>query len=456
MGILFTTRMHDLTTLWDTSLVEIELAVSKANFSTWFNGTYIIKIEEGVVHLGVPSTFIKDWLYKKFHNVILRTLRTLNEHVRGLEYIIVKDGEKKRIEEKKKAQPSSTISMPLQDHYINKDDNLNPRYVFDTFVVGPYNELAHAASKAVVKNPGGVYNPLFIYGDTGRGKTHLIQAIGNHIKAAHPNKKVFYLTSERFGSEYFSALQNNKAQAFKEKYRKYDVIIMDDVQFFASKEKFQEELFHLFNTFHESNRQLVFSSDKHVNFIPGLEDRLRSRFSSGMIIDIPAPDHESRIAIVKAKAGFNNLNLSDEVLSFLASTIEGNIREIEGVINTILCQTQLKERDLSLLEVKNLVKNSAKPKKTVAIKDVIKLISDFYNVDEESVYDKSRKKEVVKPRQVIMYILREDFNVSFPSIGEKLGGRDHTTVIHSCEKIKEELLTNTILSEEITQIRAMI
>ena len=448
--------MNDLIKLWETALVNIELAVSKANFSTWFNDTYVIRIEEGVVYLGVPGVFAKDWLYKKFHDVTLRALRELNPSVRAIEYIILKEGEKKKVEEKKKAQPGPTLAIPLQDYYINKEDNLNPRYVFDTFVVGPFNELAHAASKTVVKSPGATYNPLFIYGNTGHGKTHLIQAIGNHIKQAFPNKKVFYLTSERFGSEYFNSLQTNKAQQFKEKYRKYDVIIMDDIQFFSSKEKFQEELFHLFNTFHESGRQLVFSSDKHPNFIPGLEDRLKSRFSAGMIIDIPSPDQESRTAILRAKAASNNLILSDDILNFLAVNIEGNIRELEGVINNIVCQTQLKNKDMTLAEIKTLVKNSAKPKKTVAIKDVIKLIADFYNVDEDSVLNKTRKKEVVKPRQVIMYILREDFNVSFPSIGEKLGGRDHTTVIHSCDKIKEELKTNPVLSDEISQIRAMI
>lgn len=448
--------MKDYIELWEKALVDIELAVSKANFSTWFNGTYIVKNEDGVIHLGVPNSFIQQWLYKKFHNTILKTLRQLNDQVRGLEYIIVKDAEKKKEEEKKKAQASPTISMPLSDFYVNREDNLNPRYIFDSFVVGPFNELAHAASKSVVKNPGSSYNPLFIYGNTGHGKTHLIQAIGNHIKKDFPQKKVFYLTSERFGSEYFSSLQNNTTQKFKDKYRKYDVIIMDDIQFFANKEKFQEELFHLFETFFQTNRQLVFSSDKHPNFIPGLEDRLKSRFNQGMIIDIPTPDHESRMAILKAKSLMNNVDLKSDILEYLAANIESNVRELEGVVNAIVCQTQLKNRPLSLLEVKNLIKNNTKQKKNVSTKDVIKLISDFYNVSEDSVLDKTRKKEVVKPRQVIMYILREDFNISFPSIGDKLGGRDHTTVIHSCEKIKEDLKSDSVLMEEISQIRAMM
>ncbi len=449
--------MNDHVKLWEGALVEIEQTVSEANFSTWFKGSFILKQEEGTIYLGVPNSFTRDWLHQKFHPIILRTLRKMDEQVRSLEYIITKDAEIRKNEEKKKAQPvAPTISMPLQDFYVNTDDNLNPRYIFENFVVGPFNELAHAASKTVVKSPGFAYNPLFIYGNSGHGKTHLIQAIGNHIKKEHSQKKVFYLTSEKFGSEYFNALQASKAQAFKEKYRKYDVIIMDDVQFFSGKDKFQEEFFHLFNTFHESNRQLVFSCDKHPNFIPGLEDRIKSRFNAGMIIELPAPDHESRVAILRAKSLSNNVLLEEPILEFLASNIESNVRELEGVINAVVCQTQLKNRQLSLLEIKNLVKNSTKPKKNISIKDVIKLVSEFYNISEESVYDKTRKKEVVKPRQVIMYILREDLNVSFPSIGEKMGGRDHTTVIHSCEKIKGDIKTNSALLEEITQIRAML
>lgn len=442
--------------MWEGALVEIESAVSQANFSTWFNGTHIIKQEEGVIFLGVPNPFTRDWLFKKFHSVILKTLRQMNEQVRGLEYIILKESDKKKVEERKKIQAIPTISMPLNDYYINKEDNLNPRFVFDNFVVGPFNELAHAASRTVVKSPGASYNPLFIYGNTGHGKTHLIQAIGNHIKKDFPQKKVFYLTSERFGTDYLSFLQNQKAQNFKEKYRSYDVIIMDDIQFFSGKEKFQEEFFHLFNSFHDSNRQLVFSSDKHPNFIPNLEDRLKSRFNAGMIIEIPTPDVESRVAILKTKGLASGIEITPDILEFLATNIETNVRELEGTINAIVCQTQLKERPLSLAEIKHLIKNNTKPKKNISIKDVIKIVSDFYNVEEESVYDKTRKKEVVKPRQVIMYILREDLNVSFPSIGDKLGGRDHTTVIHSCEKIKTDIKTNPILVEEISQIRAMM
>ena len=443
--------------MWQTALVEIETLVSQANFSTWFKETSILKEAEGIVYLGVPNSFTQEWMVKKFHNNILRILRQMNDSVRALEYVITKENEKSKANDaKKKVVAAPTMSMPLQDFYINKDDNLNPRYTFDNFVVGPYNELAHAASQAVIKNPGMVYNPLFVYGNTGRGKTHLIQAVGNQIKKLHPNKKVFYLTSERFGSEFFVAIQENKVQPFKDKYRKYDVMIMDDVQFFSHKEKFQEELFHFFNTFHDTGRQLVFSSDRHPNVIPGLESRLRGRFSVGMIVDIPEPDLESRMAIIRTKCGVHNITLAGDTVEYLSQSINDNIREIEGIVNIIACQTQLRNRELNINEIKDILKNSAKPKKTVSIKDIVKMVSDFYNIDEDSIYNKTRRKEVVKPRQIVMYMLREDFNISFPSIGEKLGGRDHTTVIHSFEKIKEDLKTSPVLLQEINQLRSML
>ena len=448
--------MNELQQIWERALLDIELSVSQATYSMWFKEVNVLRQEDGTVFLAVPNNFVQEWLYKKFHNTILRSFRQANTSIRSLEYIITKETEDKKLGEAKKSAPQPTIAMPLHEYYINKENNLNPRYTFDSFVVGSFNELANAAARSVVKIPGKSYNPLFIYGPTGVGKTHLMQAVGNHIKKDFPDKKVFYLTSERFVMEYIASVQSNKANQFKEKYRKYDVIIMDDIQFFSSTEKSQEEMFHLFNTFKDTDRQLVFSSDRHVNFIPGIQERLRNRFTSGMIVDISEPDRESRMAILKAKCLVNNLSLSDEIFQFLTDSINPNIRELEGAINTIVCQTQLKDRVLSIMEIKNLLKNSAKPKKNISVKDVVKTIADFYNISEEIIYNKTRKKEVVKPRQIIMYILREDLNISFPSIGEKLGGRDHTTVIHSCEKIKNELKTNPILLQELSQIRAMM
>jgi chromosomal replication initiator protein len=454
-----TLAIMDNKKLWESVLVDIELSVSKANFNTWFKNTYISKQDEGVIYVSVPNAFVKDWLYNKYHKSLVKSLRQLSENVRGLEYIVSKE-EPRREKEMAEAAPvlhsQSNVELPLNDFYVDKENNLNPRYTFDSFVVGPFNELAHAAAQSIVKNPGGVYNPLFIYGGTGHGKTHLIQAIGNHIKQAHPQKKIFYVTSERFAIDYMNSIPTGKANLFKEKYRKYDVLIMDDIQFFANKEKSQEELFHLFNTFHDNNKQLVFSSDKHPNYIPNLEERIKSRFAQGMIVDIPSPDQESRVAILQAKARMMNFTLSPDTLEHLATAIEGNVRELEGILNTLFCQYQLKGKELGLQEVRNLIRNSAKPKKAISIKDIIKVVADFYNIEENSIYEKTRRKEVVKPRQLAMYILRQDCNVSYPLIGQKLGGRDHTTVIHSCEKIKEELKTNTLLEQELNQIRAMI
>lgn len=446
--------MSESKKIWETALAEIELVVSKANFTMWFKDTSIMKIEDGTVHLSVPNIFTKEWLVTKFHSLILKTLRGISDHVRSLEFVVIRpDTKKKGVEKDVIKTPNE---LPLQDLYINKEDNLNPRYTFETFVVGPFNELAFAASQAVIKRPGITYNPLFFYGNTGHGKTHLIQAIGNYIKNSSPDKRVHYVTSEKFTVDYLNSLKENKVNYFKEKYRKYDVLIMDDIQFFSNTEKTQEELFHVFNTLYDNNKQIIFSSDKHPNFIPNLEDRLRSRFSAGMIIDIPQPDHESRMAILKTKSQILGFELSDEIIQFLASTITGNIRELEGVLNSVVCQSQLKNKELNINEVKNLIKNSAKPKKTISPKEVIKIIADFYNIEEQSIYEKTRRKEIIKPRQLIMYILREDFSISYPSIGQKLGGRDHTTVMHSCEKIKNEIKTNQALVQEINQIRSMV
>jgi len=444
------TENIDVKQLWDDALVNIQLSITPANFKTWFKDTYIVSIEDGTITLGVPSVFVRDWLYDKFQTMMLKVLRELSPHVRSIEYAVVQKSDKKH-----DSKPQTVnAALPLEEYYINKSDNLNPKYVFDTFVVGPFNALAHAAAKTVSEKPGISYNPLFIYGKTGHGKTHLTQAVGNALKRA--GKKVFYVTSERFAVDYFNSLQSGTANSFKDKYRQYDVLIMDDIQFLANKEKTQEELFHLFNALHDTNKQIVFSSDIHPALLSGLEERLQSRFAQGMIVDIPAPDLESRAAILKAKAAQNSITLSDEVVDHLAETIEGNIRELEGALNTIMCQSQLLGRTLSLDEVRQIIKNSTRPRKTLAVSDVVDKVARYFDVDPASIYEKTRRKEVVKPRQLIMYILREDFAVSYPAIGQKLGGRDHTTVIHSCEKIKNEVKGSPELEEEIAQLRLLL
>ncbi len=438
--------------LWEKVLVEVELGTSKAVFVTWFKDTFIHKIEEGVVYISVPNAFAQEWIQSKFHKIVLKHLRDANENIRGLDYVIAKDPKKQT---ERAFTPAQFGELPLKEFYINKEDNLNPKYTFESFVVGPFNDNAYAAAQAIVEHPGSSYNPLFIYGNTGHGKTHLIQSIGNHIKSKL-GKKVCYLTSEKFTLEYTNSILTKSVNSFKEKYRKYDVLILDDIQFISGKVGTQEELFHIFNTMLEENKQIVFSSDKHPNHISDIQDRFKSRLVAGMVVDIPAPDFESRIAIIRAKARLHNTPMSEETVQYIASVIEGNIREIEGVLNTILYQSQTKKRELTLNEIKNLTKDSIKPKKNVSVENVIKSIADFYHITPENIYEKTRKKEIVKPRQIAMYILREDFNISFPTIGQKLGGRDHTTVMHSCEKMKNDIKTDPTLAQEIQQIRGLL
>ena len=438
--------------LWKNCLLKIESDMSKANFSTWFKNTSITKEENGIVYIGVPNEFVRDWLINKYHKLITKTIAENYENMRAVEYIITK------IENSKQETIiNETIEkeLPLRDLYINPENNLNPRYHFNSFIVGTFNELAYAASQAIIESPGTKYNPFFIYGGTGLGKTHLIQAVGNSIKDKYPNKKVHYMTLEKFATDFINSLQSNKANSFKEKYRKYDLLIIDDIQFIGKMEKIQEELFHTFNTFYENNKQIIFSSDKHPNYIPELADRLKSRFAAGMIVDVTEPEYESRLAIIKVRLREFNIVLEEDVIEYVATSIQGNIRELEGSLNLIICQYRLKNKAPTLLEVKNLLKNSMKPKKNIAIKDVVKIVAEYYKLEEMSVYEKTRKKEIVKTRQVIMYLLREDFSVSYPLIGQKLGGKDHTTVMHSCVKIKEDLKNDPQLIQELEQIRIM-
>ncbi|HEX8993620.1 MAG TPA: chromosomal replication initiator protein DnaA [Candidatus Paceibacterota bacterium] len=437
--------------LWENALTDLELTIPKAAFNTWFRDTHIVRVEEGVVFVGVPSQFIRDWFATKYHKLILASLRRLSENVRSVEYIISKHP-KKVAEEVKPA--SSLGELPLES--VHSQTNLNPRYTFDSFIVGPFNELAHAAAQAVSKKPGIAYNPLFVYGEPGLGKTHLIQAIGNYTRMQAPERKTFYITSEKFYLEYVAAMQTGHIPAFKEKYRAYDLLVMDDIQFLSGKSATQEELFHLFNALFDKNRQLVFSSDQHPNLIQKLVERLKSRFNQGMVVSITPPDHESRVAIIRAKAAARGTTLPDDISDHVASTVNGNVRELEGAVNTLLLSLEMRNSPLTVSDAKELLRAAAAPQKSISIPEVVKMIAEFYNIQENDIYEKTRRKEVVRPRQVVMYILREDFKISFPTIGEKLGGRDHTTVIHSCEKIKTDTQTDGQLIQEIQQIRNML
>jgi chromosomal replication initiator protein len=440
--------------LWEHVMTQVELSISSANFNTWFRNSFIVKIDDGVVYVGVPSQFFKDWYLKKFHTLLLKIVRDVSYEFRNIDYMIVKDEHRKVPKESKHTR--GALELPLEEFYINKSDNLNPRYTFDTFVIGSFNNLAYAAAQAVLNRPGITYNPLFIYGDTGRGKTHLIQAIGNQFKKQYPGQKVFYLTSEKFVVDYTDSVQAGTANRFKDKYRHYDLLIMDDIQFLSKKGRSEEELFHLFNALHDTNKQIIFSSDRAPIAIPDIAERLKGRLASGMAVDISEPDPESRMAIVQKKAALHGVMLSNDVIEYIATTLSGSIRELEGMVNSIVCHAQVKGSAPDIAEVRQSLRSFTRPQKNISVKNVVDKVAEFYGIDEESIYEKTRRREVVRPRQIIMYLLREDFNISYPTIGTKLGGRDHTTVIHSCEKIKREVVVDSDLLKEIQSIRALL
>lgn len=452
--------------LWQSVLGEVELAISKANFITWFKHTSAYKNDHGVVTVCVPNTFTKEWLENKYHKLIMRALRTANPDVRSVEYTITTNAvaplshapeDTEHAHRKQSDDAVGEEQLEFQEFTIDKETNLNPRYVFDTFIVGAFNELAYAAAQSVVKNIASLYNPLFIYGGVGLGKTHLLQAIGNAVKKERPSLTVHYTTSEKFTNDLITAIQNNEPQRFKERYRRFDVLIIDDIQFIAGKARTQEEFFHTFNALYENNKQVIFSSDRSPKSIPDLEERLRSRFEAGLIADVSQPEYETRLAILQSKASAKGLTLSQEILEYVASSVEKNIRELEGALNLIAARMRVAEKQLSVEEVKHILEQlTQKPKKIITASKIIKEVCLFYDTPERHLFERSRRREIVKPRQIAMFLLREDFQGSFPYIGQKFGGRDHTTAIHAYEKIVRDVQKDQKLSDEIKMIRDAI
>jgi len=447
-------RIIDKEKLWQKVLTEVKPLVSKASFVTWFQNTNIKEAKENIVFLNVPNSFTKEWLQNKYGKFITSALRKNLPSIKVVEYVI---SNQPLVNTETSAR--RTVSIQTNDSQLEFNElqqskgSLNPRYTFENFVVGSFNELAHAAAVAVSENLGTLYNPLFVYGGVGLGKTHLLQAIGNKIKQTNPDLNVKYITSEKFGNEVVSSIQN-KSYQYKEKYKRCDLLIMDDVQFFAGKTKTREEFFHIFNTLHQNNKQVVFSSDRQPKSIPDLEERLRSRFEGGMIADITQPEYEDRIAVLKSKMQEKNLDLNADILDCIAVLIKDNIRELEGALNLLLVQKKLLKKELQLSEVKEMLnKNILYPRKKVNFEKVVETVAEFYETTKDHLFEKSRKKEHVVPRQIAMFLLRRDFNASYPYIGQKFGGRDHTTVIHSFEKISEEVKNNPQLKNEIQRIK---
>ena len=463
----------DKNQIWQAVLGEIELSLSRANFTTWFKNTFISELEEEKVTVCVPNTFTKTWLEKKYHDSIHKALENVtNQKIKNIFYKVeikkekdedkiqntsrIKTGSSKKDVDKKVSEETKS-----SNNITNGSSNrfgLNPKYTFENFVVGKGNELAHAAAQAVTSNLGKAYNPLFIYGGVGLGKTHLLQAVGNEI--AINTNKILYITSEKFTNHYVQAVHSGKAKEFKDYYRNVDLLLVDDVQFMAGKDGTQEEFFHTFNELQQSDKQIILTSDKPPKSIPALEKRLLSRFESGMVADVSQPDIETKIAILEEKAREKNYNLEKEVLEFIAGNIKNNIRELEGALNKIIAFHEFNNTTPTLKTTKNILNDLLANLQTqnITTKHIMDAVCKFYGIELKSLKGKGRRKELVWPRQIAIYLMKKEVDSSYPTIGSELGGRDHTTAMHGYNKIREEIeeKENEKIKQEVESIKQLL
>ncbi len=458
--------------LWKAVLGQIELSISKANFVTWFKNTSILDNSGGVVTIGVPNGFAKEWLENKYNHYILRALKDLASDTREIRCILFSPEKQSGYATSSVKNVDAIKSPGAPDGFVRKkiiekpsfgaipqnttvfhESNLNSRYTFENFIVAENNELARAACYAVSQNLGMAYNPLFIYGGVGLGKTHLLQSIGNAVIQNTPEKRIKYITSERFTTELVDAIKNQKIDKFKEYYQQMDLLIIDDVQFLSGREKTQNEFFHIFNALYQINKQIVISSDRPPKAIPTLEDRLRSRFEGGMITDISRPTLETRIAILESKLTERNFAMEDAAIRFISENASQNIRELEGALNRVIAYCEFHKISPTLENTQKilaeLIENN---KKNLQVEDFFKIITEFYDVSREDLIKKGRKKEISHPRQVMMYLLRQELTLPFSTIGELFGGRDHTTTLHAYEKINTQKNTHLRIKEELATL----
>lgn len=450
--------------LWQTVLGDIEISLSRANYLTWFKNTHLITRDGGHIVVGVPNVFIKQQLERKYHQLIIDTV-----HKNGISIDVVdfkiQSASRAEIDERASFEAESVaaqqerqvtsftktkVTNPLTHTYRQ---GINERYTFDTFVVGSGNELAYAACQGVANEVGTKYNPLFLYGGVGIGKTHLIQAVGNAVLARNPHARVVYISSEQFVQEFVDAIRFKKNTDFADYYRSADVLIVDDVQFFAGKEKIQEEFFHTFNALHQANHQIIISSDKPPREIPTLEERLRSRFVWGMSIDMQNPDFETRCAIIQTKAAVKQVNLPPDVVEFLSTQFQTNIRELEGALNQLLAFCEMRGLEPNLAIVTGLLGGTTARPKHLSAHQIIERCARYYQIDMSDIVGPKRDKDIVVPRQVAMYLLRSELHLSFPKIAHELGRKDHTTAIHSVDKIEREINLNPAIRNAVSEIK---
>lgn len=446
--------------VWQAVLGELEVSLSQGNFITWFKNTRLISQEEGHIVIGVGNPFVKGTLEKKWGPLITSTLQKHGVEVKTIEYKMLSAaesaarqsaGNRSRSDESGLSQPA--LTKPAAAGARNFRQALNERYTLDNFVVGDGNELAFAACQSIAQKPGNKYNPLYLYGGVGIGKTHLIQAVGNALQATNPDAKILYIATEQFVQEFVQALRNRTTAAFAKHYRSADVLIVDDVQFIAGKDKMQEEFFHTFNTLHQANKQIILSSDKPPRDIDALEDRLKSRFSGGMSIDMQIPDFETRCAIIQTKSQNHDGELPHEVVEYLATNIQTNIRELEGALNQLLAYCEMRNLEPTLSIASSLLNVSKTRPKHLSAKQIIERTARHFQIPFEDIVGPKRDRDIVVPRQVAMYMLRNELKLSFPKIARELGRKDHTTAIHSVDKINKEARVDAGLRMAINEIR---
>jgi len=439
--------------LWEDTLTHLELNLSSQHFSTWIKPLKLVKIEQDMVYLEVPNRFVLDWVKDNYSKLIQKILEELSAVNYRLQFSVsgqARDG----LPRSNETPAPPALPVKNQQKAVNNvhsaDINLNRKYTFEEFVSGSSNQFAYAAAMAVANNPATTYNPLFIYGAVGLGKTHMVNAIGNAILKKSPQMRICYYTSEKFMNELINSLRYNRMDEFRNKFRSMDVLLIDDIQFIAGKERTQEEFFHTFNALYESHKQIIVTSDKFPKDIPGLEERLRSRFEWGLIADIQPPDVETKLAILKMKAEQNSIKLTEEVALFLANSVCSNVRELEGYLIRIGAYASLTSTPVSLEMAREVLKDIlVERNKELTVEEILKRVSSHFNIKISDIKSPKRLKAVVLPRQIAMYISRQLTSSSYPEIGERFGGKDHSTIIHAIRKIEK-------LIEEDFQLRSTI
>ncbi len=450
----------DAKQVWRAALGELQVSLSPANYETWLRDTHLVDVDDQRFRIAVPNGFAKDWLETRYRSLISQTLARVVGYSVQVEFVVTAGGEARAA-----GTEATTQAVRVEPTRVGAPEgagagvtNLNSRYTFSNFIVGSANRLAHAASLSVAERPGHAYNPLFLYGGVGLGKTHLMHAIGNAVAGKFPRKRVVYATSEKFTNEFITSIQQGKIDEFRARYRRIDLLLIDDIQFIADKERTQEEFFHTFNTIHEDGKQIVLSSDRPPKAILTLEERLRSRFEWGLIADLTAPDLETRIAILRAKAEEQGTPITSDVIEFIARKVVSNIRELEGALNRIVAYASMGAMPVSIELAQAVLSNVLyNPKKRqVTPERVTQAVSDYYGVALDQLRGQKREKSIVVPRQIAMFLMREETDVSLLRIGAELGGRDHSTVLHGCDKINREMQVNDEMRREVAAVRELI